>query len=283
MATSRVTRFDHAVIAVKDLDSAMASYRELGFDVSAGGRHTGRGTHNAIIRFGLDYLELISVHDERLARAAGGNVMDLLHYLEHSAGGPLGFALAATGLDEIARSWSSRFAPAGSPVAMERVRPDGMRLQWHLLIPGGSAWRKPWPFLIEWGTPDAERLGRDAGGPHRNLAATVAGVSVVAAELGEVRDVYSKDLRLSKEPSPMSKAATRFTLGSTTIDLLAASTEAQRSALERDGPGLFEIVLGVSDVAAASHVVGVEPDRDGRIAIPPDRACGARIALIERR
>ncbi len=60
---AQADRFDHAVIAVQDLDAAMAAYRDLGFAVTPGGKHTGRGTHNAIIRFGLDYLELLAVYD----------------------------------------------------------------------------------------------------------------------------------------------------------------------------------------------------------------------------
>ena len=57
-----ITRFDHLVIAVSDLDRAMDSYRSLGFEVFPGGRHEHRGTHNALIRFGgLDYVELRGV------------------------------------------------------------------------------------------------------------------------------------------------------------------------------------------------------------------------------
>ena len=37
-----ITRFDHAVIAVSDLDRAIEAYRSLGFDVFSGGRHEHR-------------------------------------------------------------------------------------------------------------------------------------------------------------------------------------------------------------------------------------------------
>ena len=47
-----ITRFDHAVIAVSDLDQAVEAYRTLGFDDFPGGRHEHRGTHDALIRFG---------------------------------------------------------------------------------------------------------------------------------------------------------------------------------------------------------------------------------------
>src|SRR3954454_8828451 len=85
-------RLDHVVIAVRDLDAAIARYDALGFAVTAGGRHVGRGTHNAIVRFGLDYLELISVY--AAAEATHPAPATLVRYLEAHEGGLVGFARA---------------------------------------------------------------------------------------------------------------------------------------------------------------------------------------------
>lgn len=76
------TRFDHVMIAVRDLDTAIKQFQRLGFDARPGGRHTGRGTHNGLIRFGLDYVELLSVYDEAEARAnnsRGQTILDALN------------------------------------------------------------------------------------------------------------------------------------------------------------------------------------------------------------
>ena len=56
---------DHLVIVVKDLDQATRDYRELGFNVVAGGQHP-VGSHNALIAFeDGSYLEIIAfVHDQ---------------------------------------------------------------------------------------------------------------------------------------------------------------------------------------------------------------------------
>ena len=54
---------DHVLIAVRSLSSAADSYRSLGFKVTPEGRHPGRGTHNRLMVFGPEYLELIAVHD----------------------------------------------------------------------------------------------------------------------------------------------------------------------------------------------------------------------------
>ena len=54
---------DHVLIAVRSLSSAADAYRSLGFKVTPEGRHPGRGTHNRLMVFGPEYLELIAVHD----------------------------------------------------------------------------------------------------------------------------------------------------------------------------------------------------------------------------
>ncbi|MGY8804381.1 MAG: VOC family protein, partial [bacterium] len=55
-------RLDHLVYAVPDLTAAIASFDSaLGVSPAYGGRHTGMGTHNAILPFrGDTYLELIA-------------------------------------------------------------------------------------------------------------------------------------------------------------------------------------------------------------------------------
>ena len=55
---------DHVLIGVRDLDAAAAAYSErLGFKVTPEGAHPGRGTHNRLIVFGPEYLELIAIRD----------------------------------------------------------------------------------------------------------------------------------------------------------------------------------------------------------------------------
>jgi catechol 2,3-dioxygenase-like lactoylglutathione lyase family enzyme len=273
----RVERFDHAVIAVSDLDAAVDAYRALGFEVSLGGRHTGRGTHNAIIRFGLDYLELIGVHDRALGMKHGGNVNDLIAFLDRTGGGLLGFALATPDLDAIAEGWSSAVARMPGIMPMERIRPDGFRLQWRLLIPGGSAWRRPWPFLIQWDTPDAQRLERDGPGAHPNGACGVAGVRVVTRSVGEVLPLYVKELGMNAQEGGALEA--RFAMRGFEIALFEPRSGPAVEAMEREGEGLYEVCLSVTDLQKAAAATGATPDADGRMIVPGDRACGARLVL----
>ena len=61
-----LTAIDHLVIAVPDLAAAIKTYRDLGFSVVPGGRHTGVGTDNALIVFrDASYLELVGFYEPR--------------------------------------------------------------------------------------------------------------------------------------------------------------------------------------------------------------------------
>ena len=71
MTEATPARFDHIVVAVKDLNKAITTYRNgLGFTVVPGGEHPA-GTHNALVHFGLSYVELLADPDHRLAEDYG--------------------------------------------------------------------------------------------------------------------------------------------------------------------------------------------------------------------
>src|SRR4029450_701815 len=75
-----LTRIDHVMICVPDLQQGIDTYTRLGFTVSPGGVHASQGTHNAIAFHEEDYLELLSVRDrdEYLAGHPGGGLLDFL-------------------------------------------------------------------------------------------------------------------------------------------------------------------------------------------------------------
>ena len=56
-----LTRIDHVMICMPDLQQGIDAYTRIGFTVSPGGVHPGKGTHNAIAFHEEDYLELLSV------------------------------------------------------------------------------------------------------------------------------------------------------------------------------------------------------------------------------
>jgi catechol 2,3-dioxygenase-like lactoylglutathione lyase family enzyme len=58
-----ITRLDHVVIAVANLDVAAATYRKLGFTLTPRGLHDGKGTGNHCIMFAKTYIELLGIVD----------------------------------------------------------------------------------------------------------------------------------------------------------------------------------------------------------------------------
>ena len=134
-----IERFDHVVIAVRDVQAAADQYRVLGFEVRPGGRHLGRGTENALIRFGLDYIELIAVYDETEAEDTGRGT--LVEFVRQHEGGLVSYALATTDIEADAARFVSEGLEARGPYPVERERPQ--RRPW----PDSSPRQPPPPFV----------------------------------------------------------------------------------------------------------------------------------------
>jgi catechol 2,3-dioxygenase-like lactoylglutathione lyase family enzyme len=247
------TRFDHLVIAVRDLDSAIQRYQRLGFDVRPGGRHTGRGTYNALIRFGLDYIELISVYDVEEARASSfrsGTIVDLLQEHEELL---LSYALATSEIEQDAERFRGTELFVTEPFAMQRTRPDGEMLSWRLFVPGGSSWRRSWPFIIQWDAPDEQRLQLEQPGTHVNGVIGWNGITVVARNLESALDLYQQRLGLALQSSDFDtrlhgRSAT-FHPGESRIELLQPEEFGPaQSLLNAIGEGPIEATFQVKNI-----------------------------------
>lgn len=283
-----ITRFDHLVIAVSDLDRAVASYRSLGFDVSPGGSHEIHGTRNALIRFGgADYVELLGVVDPEKALESAFSGRTLAEFVRDREGGLVGHCYATDDIErEAARAREAGVEMVG-PFEMRRARPDGRALSWRLTVPGDVPWRRRWPFIIQWDAPDEERLAVEGVGAHENGATSVVGVSVAVRDLREATQLYS--VLFETEPHRTDEvdglAASRASLDvhGFAVDLLAPTGDGPvREALQRGGEGPFEACVQVEDLAAPRALVpGAEEDEDG-LRLPDDRAFGARLVLVER-
>jgi catechol 2,3-dioxygenase-like lactoylglutathione lyase family enzyme len=285
-----ITRFDHAVIAVSDLDRAIEAYRSLGFDVFPGGRHEHRGTHNALIRFdGADYIELLGVYDPDKAVQSGLNGRTLAQFVRAREGGLVGHCYATDDIEaEAARMREAGLEMVG-PFEMRRERPDGRTLIWRLLVPEDVPWRRRWPFFIQWDDPEEERLSVEGVGTHPNGARAVTKVAVTVSDLEEAVRLYST--LFNAEPGRRDESAelaaqrATFDIRGFTIDLLAPSGDGPvRQALERDGEGPFEVTVEVADPEAAVEALahaGIEPEetREGTLRVPSGAAFGAWLAL----
>jgi hypothetical protein len=285
-----ITRFDHAVIGVRGLQEASDQFRALGFAVYPGGRHTGLGTENSIVRFGLDYLELLGIYSRDEVLAAGSNRTTLLDYLERQDGGLLGYALATNDIDALAQRFQQTGLDALGPYAMERLRPDGQVLRWRLLLPGGTAWRRPWPFFIQWEMPDEQRLRFEQPGEHRLGRLNVCAVTVLVEDIEAAKHLYGHQLGLSMTGEGAQSAGgsgwARFAAGALSIELATPNAQGPLAeALAANGEGLYEVVLCSANLDDSRRVlaergVQIEPAGENRWLIPPQRAVGARLALV---
>lgn len=138
---------DHLVYATPSLEEGIEEVeRLLGVRAAFGGKHTGRGTHNALLSLGADcYLEIIARDPEQPDGAT-----PLPFGLDGLASPRLAtWAAKAGGIEaRVKRSRAAGYDP-GDVLSMSRERPDGMRLSWRLTMPNAGEVIVV-PFLIDW-------------------------------------------------------------------------------------------------------------------------------------
>lgn len=165
---------DHIVIAVADLDRAMADYRALGFQVLPGGQHPGRTSHNALVVFADGaYLELIAwrapAPEERWYRTLSTHGEGLVDYA----------LLPPDTAQALAEAQGRGLHTLTGPLDGGRLRPDGAQLRWQTArhaTPDA-------PFLCGDLTPRALRVPEGNVRQHPNGAQGVAEVTVAVHDL----------------------------------------------------------------------------------------------------
>jgi catechol 2,3-dioxygenase-like lactoylglutathione lyase family enzyme len=286
------TRFDHLVIGVRNLEQAMECYRSFGFVVQPGGRHTGQGTHNALIRFGLEYIELLSIEEPVKASSLRGDVLS--SFLQQHTGGLLGYALATNTIHADAERLYKEGLDVVGPIAMQRRRPDGHLLSWYLLIPDGISWRRPWPFFIQWDDSDEQRLKLEQPGQHPNGVTGWGRIAVGVKDLVAAIDLYQRQLGLTlvqqSERPLLGARSALFQLGSSVIDLLEPTGPGiVHDTLEAYGEGPIEITLTTEDLnrtraalaqAGVTVLPGIEDTQTIVLAAPV--TSGTRIVFAQR-
>lgn len=147
---------DHLVYAVPDLRAAVADVEErLGVRAQDGGRHTGLGTHNALLALApATYLEIIAADPGQpqpaMPRPFGIDGI--------SRSGLVGWALACDDIDAtVARARRDGY-DLGEATDGQRTGPTGTVLHWRMT--GSPTADGLVPFLISWG--DTEHPARSA-------------------------------------------------------------------------------------------------------------------------
>jgi catechol 2,3-dioxygenase-like lactoylglutathione lyase family enzyme len=120
--TGPISRFDHAMIAVADLERAAALWKSLGFRLTPKGVHQGKGTANYCLMFADSYIELIGVVNPQEASGR------LAARIAQAGEGVAGLAYGSDDADKTHGALIAAGVKAEAPVSLERpLELDGDR------------------------------------------------------------------------------------------------------------------------------------------------------------
>ena len=174
-----LTRLDHLVILVQNLDGAVEDYERLGFRVTPGGEHADGLTRNALVPFGDGtYLELVAFIDHENYQ---DNVWGWREFLPHE--GLIDYCAASDGLLEDVRRLRELGFEVDGPHEGGRRLPDGQKIRWR-----SASFAQEWrilPFLIEDLTPREARVPAGPATSHPNGAAGIRGLEIAASDAQE--------------------------------------------------------------------------------------------------
>lgn len=144
---------DHLVYATKDVDETVHDLaRRIGVTATAGGRHLGYGTRNALLSLGAgSYLEIIGP-DSGQPRPVKGYWYGIDDIERPRL---VTWTARVEAIERVAAHAHAAGYKAGDVHKVFRETPDGQRLSWRLTMPTGAGDGLV-PNLIEW----------DPGGPH---------------------------------------------------------------------------------------------------------------------
>jgi catechol 2,3-dioxygenase-like lactoylglutathione lyase family enzyme len=283
-----LTRIDHVMICVPDLQTGIETYRRIGFDVHYGGVHPGGGTENAIAFFEDDYLELLSIRAGEQA-SAGAAVVDFI-----ARGGGLRYlAVQSDDLAADVAAMRSRGVDVGEPADGGRRTPAGQELRWRAARLGAG---NPLPiFFIEHVTPIAERRRQvPQPGQHPNGVLRPERAYIVVPDVGKAAETYARVLGL---PVPRVERGTVikanmavFNLGPSGLTVAEpAEPGPAADALASRGPGPFQVLFRTRSMDAAERWMrdhGMPPPARGirntgehAMLVPPRDACGVSIGF----
>ena len=259
MRESLVTGIDHVIVAVRDLDRAVAAYRQLGFTPTDRGRHPVLGTHNHLFMFGRDYFELVGV--ER-ATAENQRWRDVLADREGLAGIALATDDAEAATAELRARGMEEARFAAAYVAAEVTPAAPMFFCQHFTRE--LVWRPEW---------QRHPNGVTGLGAVVALAADPASTASAYAPLVGEGGVRGHTVILGDRPMLLGSA-----------DLVTAWGAGVSPGAGAADPRLTGVALRVGDLDATRRFLersGVPYARGGNaIVVGPDFACGAVIKFV---
>ncbi len=238
-------RFDHAIIAVLDLDVATADFKQLGFTTVYGGEHGGGLTHNTLITFADGtYLEVMApTSPDLLSDPPAPGPGNYLFFFDGGEG-YAGFALHTDELDAVVNRVRESGIEIADPGSGGRVRTDGVELAWRSAFPLGSYS----PFFMTDDNPRELRVRTDPDLiSHPNGALGIRRVLSVVSDLDAGVKRYTAMLGETPTQGLVIEGAATAAFKIETFEaVIAAPTPAAGRLfdhLENRGEGLHEIEI----------------------------------------
>lgn len=138
---------DHLMWAAPELQAGCQEMEaRLGVSTQVGGRHTGVGTHNALLGLGPGrYMEVIAPDPTQDHSSGFGDWVGSV-----TSPSLLTWCARSDDLEGLGKRAQSRGLEPSPIAAMQRQRPDGSLLRWRLLFVGGHPFGFCLPFFIDW-------------------------------------------------------------------------------------------------------------------------------------
>ena len=281
--TDAITGLDHAVILVRDLDTAAEKFRKLGFALTPRGRHTRMGTANHCIMLGnRNYFELLAVIEPNPANAMFRPLLDKRE-------GLMALAWQTEDARAVGKAWAEAGLTPQEPVEFGRPvdTAEGRRDARFCVVqlppdrlPGVMG------FVCQHFTPDVVWLPGTMD--HPNGARTIVGVAGVADDPAALADIYGR--AVGPDRARLDGESLLIDAGSGPIRFVTPARFADSHGGVRPdpriaGPALVGLALAVPSIGAVKALLdgnGV-PHVQGEhsLVVPPDHGCGAVIEFVE--
>jgi hypothetical protein len=272
---------DHILIAVKSLSRASEAFGRLGFTLTPEGVHPGRGTHNRLIVFGPDYLELIAIRDPE----EGVFRKSMIEFLKAREGLYM-FAVGTSDITASVAAMRGRGVQAGDPQEGSRQGTGGQPgYSWHAVRVPAEATPGSETFLIQHHSTAKQRYTVPANPTrHANGATGIQRLALAVPDVNAAAAAWER--LLDARPKLMPQGAdggryARFRLGGAFLDLItAASAPVGFPAL---------LTLRTADVGQTAGFLkarGVpvrSPEgKEGKlVAIAPEHASGVALQFVQ--
>jgi catechol 2,3-dioxygenase-like lactoylglutathione lyase family enzyme len=268
-------RIDHVVLPLRSLDEAAERFARLGLTLFPGARHEGRGTENRGFFVGEAqnefYVELLGVHDEAAARAAG-----LSRYVESAAEGR-GLASVVLRVDDIG-AVGDALAARGVGVRPEPVHAaDGRKID-DVAALGDPARSLVDLRLIQYPDDAATRYRRHAEAglfKHAFPLKRLDHLAAVAPDLEATTRYWTDTLGIPASGEVVTPAMIirQFRIGDAIMELLGPATS--DSPIAQRPAGLISMasfeVDDLDDAVARARTAGFTPSDPAPGALPNTR------------